>query len=408
MREFLHLIAPQKALRVIRDFPVLPAAEEIVTGDALGRVLARDVLSTESIPPFPRSLVDGFAVKASDTYGAKETNPVFLAITGEVRIGDGTDITIEPGQAVTVSTGSMVPHGAEAAVMQEYTHRTGNSLEVKRSVRKGENIIGRGEDIKEAAKVLHRGEKISLFSLGVLAALGVSRVSVFKRPDVAVISSGDEIVALDRQPRFGQIRDINRYTLSGLLAEEGADTVFLGITKDETEDICRLLVSARHSDMILISGGSSKGERDLVVAAVEQLGGRILFHGIKTRPGKPTIFGELWGKPLFGLPGHPVSCIMVALRFVTPLLRIMQGTPPGDPGLTVRGILTTNIPSTPGMEECVPVACTKGKTGLLQVVPLFTKSSAISPLARASGYVVVPEDREGLEKHEEVEVHAIG
>jgi molybdopterin molybdotransferase len=226
---------------------------------------------------------------------------------------------------------------------------------------------------------------------------------VYKKLKIALISSGDEIIAVDQQPEPGQIRDINRYTVLNMLKKTCSDVSFIGITRDNPEDIKEHLRGAHESDMILVSGGSSKGERDYITTSIEQLGGKILFHGINIKPGKPTIFATLWGKPVFGLPGHPVSCIMALTRFVMPLVKRLQGETKGGEKRTT-GTLTTNIPSSYGIEEYVRVTIVYDEEGC-KVTPLFAKSSVISSLSQASGYVIVPGGREGFEQGDEVEVY---
>ena len=389
---------------MIEAFPVSPESETLDLEDADGRTLAEDILSTENVPPFPRSLVDGYAVKAKDTYGAKETSPSLLYVKGEVRIGEETDLVLEDGFSVYLSTGSMIPEGADSVVMQEFVRQAGDAIEVTRSVFRGENICFKGEDIEKGSRVLMKGKRLSPFDIGTLAAIGISRIPVFRRPRVSVISSGDEIVPVDHTPPPGKIRDINRHTVSSLLRREGALVSFEGITADSLPDIKSILLSSKDSDMILISGGSSKGERDLVTAAIDDLGGKILFHGINIKPGKPTVFAQLWGKPVFGLPGHPASCIVVVLRFVLPVLARLRG---GSRHRLrkVAALLTTNAPSSYGIEEYVRVTVEEEAGGRYLATPVFSKSAVISSLSRASGYIIVPEGKEGCEPDEEVEVY---
>lgn len=404
--EFLKSVTSNEALSMIESFRASPGSETVSIDEAHGRVLSEDIVSGEDIPQFPRSLVDGYAVSAKDTYGAKETSPSLLGLAGEIRIGEETDRTLTEGSSIYVSTGSMVPEGADGVVMQEFVRRMDDEIEVTRGVFKGENICFKGEDVRKGAVVLTAGTRLGPFHAGTLAALGISRIPVFRRPAVALISSGDEIVDVDAAPPPGKIRDINRYTLTGLLGEKGARVSFHGIAADSMADIASKLLSAKDSDLILISAGSSKGARDFVTAAVEGSGGTILFHGINIKPGKPTIFGELGGKPLFGLPGHPASCVLAAVRFVLPLLARLSGEKDCRT-LSVKARLSTNIPSSYGIEEFVRVRLEQGPGGLL-AAPVFSKSAVISSLSGASGYVVVPEGREGLETEEEVEVYLFG
>lgn len=406
--EFLNAITAQEALEQIRSFPLQESKTcTVETHKALGRILATDIIATEEIPPFSRSLVDGYAVMVKDTYGARETSPAFLYVVGQVAVGEECRLTLKEGQAIYVATGAMIPAGADGIVMQEYTRLTSDAVEVTKTLRKGENIVFAGEDIRADTVVLTKGTKLGPFDLGVLAALGVKEIKVFDKPRIALISSGNEIVDIETTaPPPGTVRDINRYTISGLLKREGCEVTFLGIARDTIEDISEKLKRGEEFDLILISGGSSKGQADFITDCVEHLGGEILFHGINIKPGKPTIFARLGNKPVFGLPGHPVSCSMVVIRFVSSLIRRMKGdTGPDIPALS--GILAINIPSSYGVEEYVRVNVhNTGET--VSVTPLFGKSSVVSTLSKADGYVVVAEGREGLEQGETVEVHLLG
>ncbi len=402
--EFLTAVTPGAALGIIKSFP-LPERKRLTIkiDEAPGRVLAEEVVGSEDIPPFPRSLVDGFAVRVTDIYGARETTPALLLLKGEVKVGQETTLEVGPGEAVYVATGAMLPKGADGVVMQEQTRQATRDIEVTKAIHKGENICFQGEDIKKGNSVLTAGKRLSAFDIGVLAALGIDKVVVYALPKAGIISSGDEIVPIDTLPPPGKVRDINRYTVSNLLELAGCSARFIGIAGDTLSDVSAKLEAARESDLILLSGGSSKGQSDFVTAAVEALGGRILFHGINVRPGKPTIFGTLWGKPVFGLPGHPVSCSLILLRFVLPMVNALRGETEAREQI-VTGRLETNVPSSYGVEEYIRVKVSS-TGGSRMVAPLYAKSSVISMLAKADGYIVVPEGREGLEPGEEVEVH---
>jgi molybdopterin molybdotransferase len=401
--EFLKSITAKEARQIIQSFPVTLKTETIEIDNAQGRVLAETLIASDRIPPFTRSLVDGYAVKAKDVQGAKETSPAFLNLKGEVRIGEEALVTISAGDCAYVSTGSMVPRGSDAIVMQEQTRRMTDAVEITKAVFQGENICYAGEDIEKGATVLQKGRKITPFAMGVFAALGMADVQVYRQPKIALISSGDEIVGINELPPPGKVRDINRYTVSALVGKEGARVAFLGQARDNIADITEKLVLARDYDMILISGGSSKGERDFITVSIEKLGGEIMFHGINIKPGKPTIFGKLFGKPIFGLPGHPSSCAMVTVCFVLPLVRNLHGDTKNEEKIT-EGVLTANVPSSYGIEEYPRVTLEKSDKGYL-VTPIFSKSSLISSLAQADGYIIVPEGTEGLEKGETVGVH---
>ena len=402
-REFLTSIPPDKALEIIESFQVTQGREIIHIEAALDRVLAEDIVSGEDIPSFSRSLVDGYAVKVKDTQGAKETNPSLLFVNGEVLVGEDSTVAVEDGKSISITTGAMLPENANGIIMEEHARRLHDEIEITRPVFRGENICFKGEDIKKGERLKVRGERLSPFDLGVCAALGISKIPVYKRPKIAIISSGDEIVDIDESPHAGTVRDINRYTVANLLKKEGAQCDFLGTAKDTIHDITAKLEAAREYEMILVSGGSSKGERDFIVDAIEKLGGKILFHGVNIKPGKPVIFGVLWDKPVFGLPGHPVSCIMVVIRFVLPLLMKLKGELQTGTR-NIKGKLATNVPSSYGIEEYIMVTIKSTDEGYA-ISPLFAKSSVISSLAQAAGYIVVPEGLEGYEKGEEVEVH---
>ena len=401
--EFLKAVTSSEALAMINSFRADPAKETIAINDALHRILAEDILSAEDIPPFPRSLVDGFALKVKDIQGAKETTPLFLYVQGEIRIGEAPRVELEDGKCVYLPTGAMIPEGADGVVMQEFVRAAGDAIEVTKTLHRGENICFQGEDIAKGAVVLQKGGRLSPFDIGVLSVIGRPVVPVYKLPVAGVISTGDEIVSAEETPPLGKIRDINGHTITNLLKGNGADCSFFGIGKDTVGSIAGKLHLARECDLIILSGGSSKGQRDCMAEAITRLGGEILFHGINIKPGKPTIFGKLWGKPVFGLPGHPNSCAMVMMRFVLPLLRKLKGEE-GYREKKMAGILSTNIPSTSGVEEYVKVA-TREADGDCYVSPVFSKSSVISSFVGSSGYVIIPEGKDGCEKDEKVEVH---
>ena len=405
--DFLTSITAGEALGIIASFSLDPLQiTEVSLEEAAFRILAEEIIAPEDIPPFSRSLVDGYAVKAKDTYGARESAPALLLPKGEIPVGEATEKSVGEGEAVYVATGAMVPAGADSVVMQEHVRRSADDLEVLGSVRRGENICFKGEDIGKGEAVLPMGKALSPFDIGVLAALGITRVRVFRQPLVGLASSGDEVVPVEAHPPLGKIRDINTHTISNLLKAKGCSVLFAGIAEDSLPDLTDKLSLMRECDMMLLSGGSSKGQADFVTAAIEALGGEVLFHGINIRPGKPTIFATLWGKPVFGLPGHPVSCAMVTLRFVFPLVERLKGETPPAHGRVIRGTLATNVPSSFGVEEYVRVTIERSAAASA-VRPVFAKSSVISTLSRADGFIIIPEGAEGLEGGVEVEVYPL-
>jgi molybdopterin molybdotransferase len=407
--EFLTSITSAEALALIESFPLGGQHKtDVNLNEATGRILATNIVASENIPPFRRSLVDGYAVKAKDTYGARETSPALLVHSGEVRVGQSTTVVVGNGQAVYVATGAMVPEGADAILMQEYVRKTSDNsqdVEATKGLRVGENICFMGEDVSAGQIIFEKGRKLTPFDMGVLSALGITHVPAVSKPLVGLISSGDEIVNPDTTPPHGKVRDINTYTISSLLSAHGCDVRFAGIAKDSLDEISEKLTSLNDCNLILLSGGSSKGQSDFVTSAIEHLGGQILFHGLNIKPGKPTIFGRLWDKPVFGLPGHPVSCAMVVVKFVLPLVKRLSGIRSSNLFNSIKGILTTNIPSSYGIEEYVRVTVHR-EEGQLSVSPVFAKSSVISMLSAADGYIVVEEGTEGLEAGVEVEVYS--
>ena len=406
--EFLTFTTAAEAARLIASFPVAPPpVEEVPLEQATARVLASSITAAEDIPPFRRSLVDGYAVKAKDTYGAREGTPAFFRMTGRIGVGRAAHIRVGDGEAVYVATGAMLPEGADGVVMDEYARPASDGVEITRALRKGENVCLAGEDVRTGQVALEAGRAVSPIDLGLLAALGFTAVPVYRLPECGLISSGEEIVPAEAIPGPGQVRDINTHTVSGLIRAHGCRVRFAGIAADAVDAIAEKLVSLKGCDAIFLSGGSSKGQADFMTAAVERLGGRIVFHGLNIRPGKPTIFAELWDTAVFGLPGHPVSCAMVVVRFVLPFLSRLRGERAQAPRWSLRGLLETNVPSTYGIEEYVRVNVSDGPEGL-SVTPIFAKSAVISTLSKADGYVVIPEGKEGLEAGEEVEVLPFG
>ncbi|MCS7281227.1 MAG: molybdopterin molybdotransferase MoeA [Desulfobacterota bacterium] len=401
--DFLTTVSPKYAREIIDSYVTPLGFESLSIKSCLGRVLASDLISPEDLPYFDRSLVDGYAMRSKDSQGASETNPLVLWKKGSVRVGELPKISVSEGECVYVSTGAYVPSGADSVIMQEFTREMGDVVEIMKPVYKGENIVRMGEDIKKGDIIFKKGKRITVHDIGIFAALGLTKIPVFKKPKVAIISTGDEIVSPDEKAGSGKIRDINGYLLDGLFTKLGGETVTPGIAKDEIEDVVNKLSLVKDCDIFCVSGGSSKGERDVIAKALEKSGGRILFHGVNIRPGKPFLFGLIWDKPFFGLPGHPLSCLIVTYRFVVPFFLKVAGCSETSPK-TLKGVLITNVPSSQGIEEYVNVRIIpKGRE--IFVEPIFAKSAVISVLTFSCGYIVVDENREGYEKGEEVDVY---
>jgi molybdopterin molybdotransferase len=298
MKEFFKVKTIDQALEYRKLFSPMPT-ESISLTESIGRILAADIRSDIDLPDFSRSIMDGFAVKGSSTFGASEGNPAYLTVTGTVAMGESPDISLGPGEAVRISTGGMLPAGADSVVMVEHTGAIDDTtIEVYRSVAPGQNMVAAGEDIKKGEIALTAGRRIRPQEAGMLAALGNQRVLVYKKPIIGIISTGDEIVPVDEAPGPGRIRDINTYTLSGLLQESGASPVQFGIVHDDYKALLEQSSRAMNQcDMVLVSGGSSIGARDFTIEVISAMqNAAILFHGISISPGKPTILAKIKNK----------------------------------------------------------------------------------------------------------------
>ncbi len=407
MKGFFKVQTPDQLYSKMDRFRPL-SAEKVHIEKALGRVLSEDIISTVDLPEFPRSTVDGFAVKAKDTYGASERNPVLLRLVGEVQMGQISEIEVKDGEAVKVATGGMIPKGADAVEMLEFTETVDPStLHVFKPVSSLENVIQIGEDVRSGQIVLQRGHPIRPQDIGLMAGIGWSEVPVFVRPKVAVISSGVEVVPIEVTPRPGQIRDINRYTIVAMVQEAGAIPIFLGIARDDFTDLKEKIEHGLNkADMVVITGGSSVGTSDLTGEVLQSFPRtEILAHGVSIRPGKPTFLAEIDGKPFLGLPGHPVSAMVIFHLFGKPILRMLSGMAKEWVWrqVKVKAKASRNIPSIAGREDYVRVKLEE-KDGTLWAYPIFGKSGAIAHLARADGLIKIGIDEEGLEEGEEAEV----
>ncbi|MDR5694938.1 MAG: molybdopterin molybdotransferase MoeA [Armatimonadota bacterium] len=403
-REFTHLLRPEEAKALFQKaFTPRPRGTEVVPLlEAFGRVLARDIIADMNLPPFDRSTVDGYAIRASDVADFNEA----LTIAGEVRMGELPVFSIGPREAARIPTGGALPSGADAVVMQEHVRLLDDRrIQLTRPVAVWENVIRKGEDVREGEVVLRAGTRLRPQEVALLAGLGRTEVEVYLVPRVAVIVTGDEIVPPEHFPRPGQIRDMNTYSLTGLIRGLGAVAHPYGIVVDEREVLLDVLRRAsRTADMILVSGGSSVGERDVVAEAFTALGATIVVHGVAIKPGKPTILAIHEGKPLMGLPGHPVSAMVVFDVFVRELLEGMLGlTLRRGFGKEVRAKLARSLGPAKEREEHVRVALEE-RNGQLWAVPIIGKSGVITTMVKADGIVVVPVGGAVLPEGTEVDV----
>lgn len=401
----LHTLAQARQALERHLEPASLPIESVGLERALGRVTARPIVCPEPLPTFSRSVVDGYAVRADDTYGASEAAPAYLSLAGEVRMGEAPPRALAQGEAMWMPTGGALPNGADAVVMVEYTRKwDATQVEVRRSVAGGENVIGPGDDVSEGAELLPAGHVLRPADVGALAALGMTSVQVRRRPVAAIISTGNEIVPAGETCAGGQIRDLNSWSLSAAVQQAGGEPLRLGIVRDELEGLCAALSDAVvRSDLVCVSGGSSVGLEDLAPQAIASLGEPgILTHGLNIRPGKPTIIAVAHGKPVFGLPGHPVSGLIVFGLIVEPAMRRMLGLPPAEPRV-VRAVLDRDLASGAGRSEFFRVRLEK-QGQALHAVPILGKSAMISTLVAADGILHAPPEVEVLRAGEEVEV----
>lgn len=417
MPEFLTLLPPPDALaRLLEHLPIQIPFEDLPTVDALGRVTFAPIHAPHPLPEFPRSTVDGYAVRAADTHGASESLPGYLTLIGEVPMGGAPEFSLRPTECALIHTGGMLPEGANAVVMVEHTERVGAwgrggvgetaEIEVLRAVAVGENVIKAGEDVQTNELVIPAGAVLRPAEMGGLMALGVTTVRVARRPRVGILSSGDEVVPPDVATRPGQVRDVNSYTLRALISQAGGEPIPYGIIPDNA-DAFRLAArrALAECEVVVFTAGSSVSVRDLTAQTIDELGQPgVLVHGVNVRPGKPTILAVCDGKPVIGLPGNPVSALVIAGLFVTPVIQQLLGAGP-RPRASVAARLGLNLPSQAGREDWVAVRLGAASNGAGYVAePVFGKSNLIFTLARADGLIRIPADANGLAAGEIVEV----
>ena len=417
MPEFLTLLPPAEALKILLEhLRSSPVPEIIPATEALGRVTAAPIIAAQPVPAFARSAVDGYALRAADTYGASEGLPAYMSLVGEILMGKAASFKLLPGQCALIHTGGMIPAGADAVVMLEYTQlardltREGElvsrpgEVEILRPAAVGENVIEPGEDLRRGQEAIPAGTRLRPAEIGGLMALGISQVTVARKPRVAILSSGDEVVPPDHEPGPGQVRDVNAYTLSALVIEAGGEPVSYGIVPDQPE---ALFYAARQAleanDCLVITAGSSASTRDLTAQTIQKLGSPgVLVHGVNVRPGKPTILGAT-PKPAIGLPGNPVSALVIAVLFLVPVIDALLGVRRSRPRPSIQARLSLNLASQAGREDWVPVRLEPSPDGPL-AAPVFGKSNLIFTLARADGLVRIPPDATGLEAGMPVQV----
>jgi molybdopterin molybdotransferase len=361
------------------------------------------------LPEFPRSTVDGYAVRAADTYGASESLPAVLKMAGEAPMGKAPVMEVKDGQAFLIHTGGMIPAGADAVVMLENSQlNNGSDLEIYKAVSKNENVILVGEDVNRGDLVIPAGRIIRPVEIGGLMSFGATQVKVNIKPKVGIISSGDEVISPHLKPTAGQVRDINTSTMSAVVIEAGGLPVAYPIVPDSEEALTQAVMQAYHDcDMVLITAGSSASTRDLTSSVIAKLGiPGVLAHGVNVRPGKPTILAVCDGKPVIGLPGNPVSALVIADIFVVPVIRKLLNITdkPFQPFISAR--LKANVSSASGREDWIPVMLSEDQVGN-EVEPIFFKSNLIFNLVRANALLHIPADVTGVQAGETVQVELL-
>jgi molybdopterin molybdotransferase len=405
---FFKVLTPQEALGLVLTIDPV-GSETIRSVQARGRVLAEDLHSAVDLPHFHRAAMDGYAVISKDAFGASQSLPAYLKLAGVVEMGKEATQPITKGEAIRISTGGMMPPDADAVVMVEYTDETdGGLVEIHRGVSPWQNVIQIGDDIKKGEPVFSRGRRLRGHDLGALTGVGISSITVYKRPRVALISTGDEIVDAEIDPQPGQVRNINQHSLAGLVEEVGGALKDWGVIRDDRAQLTQAIGEAlAWADLVLLSGGSSMGAKDIALETILSFAdSEFIFHGISIAPGKPTIFAKACGKPILGLPGYPVSALVIFDLFGAPMLRRLGGESLDALqrfSRTVRARLKTNIASQLGREDYVRVTLEREGAGFI-ATPLPSKSGAIFTLVKADGMVRIEMNQDGVEQGEEVEV----
>lgn len=402
MRPIRETIPLEEALRLIEGAALpIDRVERLNIREACGRVLAADAVSAHDVPPFSRAAMDGYAVQAADTFGASQQAPKTLTCIEQVFTGQMPTKAVGPGQCIEIATGAPMPSGSDAVVMVEETERDDRGrIRVFTPVYPQQNVGRQGADIVSGQIVLPAGEVLNSSRIGALAAIGVPAVEVYERPRVAILSTGNEVVEPGRPLGPGQIYDINQFTLGAVIAEHGGIPVPHPSTPDTPEALDEALGSCARDDLIVFSGGSSVGERDLILDAVARRG-EVVFHGIAVKPGKPTLFGVIAGKPVLGMPGYPTSCLSNSYMLLVPALRRMARLPAAL-ARTVTLPLGQRIVSTTGRHQFYTVRIENGVA-----MPAFKASGDITSMSQADGYIEIPAQTDIVEKGEMVEVRLL-
>jgi len=400
MAEFLKVVNYQAALQKIKNYFPMAQIEKIALNKSFNRILAEEIISPEHLPAFNRSTVDGYAVNAEDTFGSSESMPAYLDFTGEVKMGCEPDIKLEQGQCCWIPTGGMLPEGSNSAVMVEYTEKLGDdTILIYRPVGPWENVMQKGEDITEGKKVFSKGKLLRPQDIGFLASLGIAEVTVYKPYNIGILSTGDEIIPITNKPVIGQVRDVNSYSLAAAVNSCGNTPKTYPIIKDEFNTLKSAIDTAlEENDVVMISGGSSVGVMDVTLDVLLSFNdSEMLFHGIAVKPGKPTMAVKIGHKLVIGLPGHPVSALMMFNIVCRPALRSRSL-------LSVDARLPVNIASQAGRDDFIPVQLLVEDNQYI-ARPILGKSGLMSILSMADAYIHIPYEKQGLKKDEIIKAY---
>ena len=398
MKPIKETIPLEEARQLIADAcRPIDRTERVRLAEANGRVAAADVQSRRDVPPFSRAGMDGYALRAEDTFGASRYEPKVLRVIDKVYTGQVPARPVDPGTAIEIATGAPMPAGADAVVMVEETEKSGDDVRVLTPVYPRQNVGRQGADIVVGQTVIGKGEVLNPSRIGALAALGAVDVEVYAKPTIAILSTGNEIADQGQELQPGQIYDINKFTLSTIIQEHGGVPMPFATAQDTIEALERAIDACATCDVLVFSGGSSVGERDLILDVIGRKGD-IVFHGIAVKPGKPTVFGTVNGKPMFGMPGYPTSCLSNAYMLLVPALRSMARLGPKHIA-TLSLPLGQRIVSTTGRHQFYTVRIVDGLA-----MPAFKASGDITSMSQADGYIEIPAQTDIVDKGETVDV----
>ncbi|MHA1267011.1 MAG: molybdopterin-binding protein [Candidatus Helarchaeota archaeon] len=398
MRPLKELISLDAAFKIITEnTKVIRETESVNLLDLAGRVAAKEICAKSDVPPFRRAAMDGYAVKAASTFGASDTHPIYLTCIEKIHAGEVPTQAVSESSCIEIATGAMCPQGADTVVPVEYTNIVDDKIEILKAFAPGDNVSPTGIDIKKGEVVIHTGDVFTPARIGAIAALNLTSAEVYRKPKIAVIPTGREIAPLGSELHTGQVYDINSYTISTLITQHGGIPKLYEIIPDEFKSLERAVLDALSTDLVIILGGSSVGERDINIDVIRKHG-IIFFHGVQVKPGKPTLCGKIRDTLLLNLPGYPTSCLTNGYVLLVPVLQKMASLPSAPPR-KVKARLSRKIVSRLGRHQIFTVKLEGDKA-----VPAFKESGAITSMAWADGYIEIPFNVDLLEKDEEVDV----